>query len=611
VFRAFDPERDRLVAIKHFRLDLPPERVHQLVADFERLIAAGVSHPAAIAPVATGIEGVTAYLAQDYVSAESLDITLRHGPSSIPEALRVATQLAGALDAAAAVHIDHGVLHPRDVLLSPDEARLTGLGVARAVERAGVPTQVRRPYTAPERTVGAEWGRQADVFGLAALIHEMLWARRVSGTGQEAADSLTDIAGGDLPRLRAVFARALADDPAKRFDTALEFAGALEEALLAGNVVRDPVVRPVRRQPREGRSVRHQPDPAEARLKANPMDERPPIESEPLLQFETASEKNAETAVEREPEPVVMRGDFDLRPPVLPPELVDSYGPALDSVNVEERSRSSISPLAFALVIGAALGFAAGFGVGTWGRSTDEGDLAASDSRVASNTSSLGAAANTGTAATTGPVREFTEGKVEEDVRPKPDLQPPAQKAVTPAIVGSLLVRSTPLGARVLVDGREYGRTPLTVGKLARGAHSVRVIRDGYVADERVVTITSTQRAHSVTARLSPERAAPVTNAAKAAVPTKAPNPAGAPGASGATNPASPPGAAPLTVESRPAGAKVFLDGRLVGTTPLVLPGVTVGQHALYLDHDGYQRWSSGIRIVTTEKNRVTASLDR
>src|SRR5438132_8878215 len=137
VFRAFDPDRDRLVAVKLFRLDLPPERVHQLVAEFERLIAAAVTHPAAIAPLATGIEGVNAYLAQDYVPAESLDIALRHGPSAIADALRVATQLAGALDAAAAVHIEHGVLHPRDVLLSADEARATRLGIARAVHRLG------------------------------------------------------------------------------------------------------------------------------------------------------------------------------------------------------------------------------------------------------------------------------------------------------------------------------------------------------------------------------------------------------------------------------------------------------------------------------------------
>ena len=56
-----------------------------------------------------------------------------------------------------------------------------------------------------------------------------------------------------------------------------------------------------------------------------------------------------------------------------------------------------------------------------------------------------------------------------------------------------------------------------------------------------------------------------------------------------------------LTVESRPAGAQVFIDGRLVGTTPLSLAEVPAGDHALHLDHDGYRRWSSAIRIVASQ----------
>src|SRR2546429_2824400 len=72
VFRAYDPQRERLVAIKLFKLDLPPERVHQLVAAFEGVIAADLTHPALAAPLATGIAGVEAYLVQDYVGAESL-----------------------------------------------------------------------------------------------------------------------------------------------------------------------------------------------------------------------------------------------------------------------------------------------------------------------------------------------------------------------------------------------------------------------------------------------------------------------------------------------------------------------------------------------------------
>ena len=183
--------RERLVAVKLFKLDLPPERAHQLVAEFERLIAAELTHPALAAPLATGISGVSAFLAQDYVAADSLDIAVReYGPAPVGNALRVAAQLAGALDFAAAVYVTHGALHPRDVLLSSDETRLTGLGVTRALERIGVIAPVRRPYTAPERIAGGEWDRRADVFSLAALMHELMWGAAISGLG---------VAGGREP----------------------------------------------------------------------------------------------------------------------------------------------------------------------------------------------------------------------------------------------------------------------------------------------------------------------------------------------------------------------------------------------------------------------------
>src|SRR5205814_2144391 len=57
-----------------------------------------------------------------------------------------------------------------------------------------------------------------------------LWGRRVSGVGAQAVEGLTEIPGADLPALRDLFARALAEDPAGRFATALEFAGALKQA---------------------------------------------------------------------------------------------------------------------------------------------------------------------------------------------------------------------------------------------------------------------------------------------------------------------------------------------------------------------------------------------
>src|SRR2546427_7936648 len=136
VFRAYEPDRDRLVAVKVFRLGLPPERVQQLIAEFEQLIAAGLTHPGIAAPVAAGVEGGVAYLAHDYVAEDSLDIVVRdEGPALPAHALSVGAQLAGSLDFAATAHNCHGALQPRELLASQDKVQINGLGLTLLLDR--------------------------------------------------------------------------------------------------------------------------------------------------------------------------------------------------------------------------------------------------------------------------------------------------------------------------------------------------------------------------------------------------------------------------------------------------------------------------------------------
>jgi serine/threonine-protein kinase len=671
VFRAYDSTRERLVAVKLFKLDLPPERGHQLVAEFERLIAAGLSHSGLAAPLATGIRDVSAFLVQEYVAADSLDMAIReHGPASAANVLRVAAQLAGAFDYAAAVDVTHGALHPRDVLLSSDDTRLTGLGVTRALARIGVVAPVRRPYTAPERLAGGEWDRRADVFSLAALMHELMWGRRVSGLGVQASASLTEIAGADLSALRATFSRALAENPAERYGTALEFAEALEHACPDVAAAPAPVPAPKRRAVREDAprlpldneievaqafrpaepaadlKVRTTPETSVAESEtnvaqgSNPAGEAPDRVAQgfpppqgfasvaqgfpPPLAFD-AGELRRDTPKRDACEggspadlSMAAPGDVDearyrdveAAPAIVVPDIVRHavaeaapYEPPMaipDGLMIGhdpepfaalERSRSAIWPLALALVVGIAIGFAGGYGVGSReqpGTPAVTAAVPAAPAPAVREFTEGAVAAAPATPAPAPPSKSEVESQKSEIGNPKSEIRNPKSQAN----VGSLLIRSRPGGARVSVDGQDYGRTPATVRALARGAHRVTITHDGYATEERRFVITTSRPSQSMTVALVRPRAA----ASRVAQTSAAP-------AGRLTG--------LLAVDSRPAGAKVYLDGKLVGTTPISLPSVSAASHAIRLEHNGYRRWSSSVRVVAGEQNRVTASLER
>ena len=621
MFRAYDSTRERLVAVKLFKLDLPPERGHQLLAEFERLIAANLTHPALAAPLAAGISDVSTFLVQDYVAADSLDLAVReYGPAPAADVLRVVMQLAAALDLAATVDITHGALHPRDVLLSTDDTRLTGLGVTRALERIGVIAPVRRPYTAPERIAGGAWDRRADVFSLAALMHELIWGRRISGIGAQAAESLTEIAGASLDALRATFARALAENPAERYDTATHFAEALTIAC-PGVVVAPTPAKPAKRR-REVRDVEPKlPLDEDAVVTALPVAEATPVaEAAPVAEMAAVAEAAHDlgpadlslTAPDAAPEPRFQHVDDaavtdepvitrdvapelvrHLEPDVAPYEpsmaipagLITGHDELLSALEV---SRTAIWPLALALVLGIAVGFGGGFFVG----SREQPTTVVPAPPVAS-------------IAPVSPGREFTESSVAVPApaaaAPKleaaPNLELRTQNSElktqkSPAAgIGRLLVRSRPGGAEVTVDGRAHGKTPVAVRDLARGAHRVTITHDGYAPEERRIVITASRLSQTMTVPLAKQRVAARTAPAPVAPAARS---------TGA-----------VAFESRPAGAKIYMDGKLVGTTPTSLAAVQAGAHAVRLEHDGYRRWSASVRVVAGEPNRVTASLER
>ena len=233
VFRSYDPDDDRLVAIKAFHLEVTPEQASTLAAALQEIVEAGLEHPSIVSPVGAGLSDGVPYLALEYVAAESLDVASRHyAPAAVGTALPFVVQLAEALDAAHAGGLCHGALHLRDVFVTPDLVRVTGFGVVSALDRIRLRGPLRRPYTAPEQIAGADWGAAADRFALAAIAYELLTGKRLAGTGERVAERLAEVGDvRDMTGLTALFAGALADTPHSRPASARLFADELAGAL--------------------------------------------------------------------------------------------------------------------------------------------------------------------------------------------------------------------------------------------------------------------------------------------------------------------------------------------------------------------------------------------
>jgi serine/threonine protein kinase len=652
VFRTYEPSRDRLVAVKVFRLDIVPEQAQALADELNRPAEAGLFHPSVVEPIAAGVEGTVAYRAEEYVAAESLDVAMRHyAPAPIERVLPFITQLAGAIDFARAAGVGHGALHPRDIFVSPDEARATGFGVVDALERIGVRAPVRRPYTAPERIEGGSWGTPADVFSLAAIAFELLTGRRPSGTGDRIG-AINGSAGERAGMIHAVLARAMDENPGVRFPTALAFASALEAAA-SGDRPPEVAAAPLAAAPPEPArervsadlrlhdesavavptpgefEVEDRLDPVHAALDdARSVDERP-VATTPSL-FDADAQRS--TA----PEPLQGRHELDVEevPFVEDPEEVPEHysedfrdEDALrdreahaerDAVSyaredlLPERSRPAVLPIAVTLIIGLLAGFASGYFVADRGR-----PLAEPAAAPAAQPAPAGTARPYSDQAVTPPRNAPPSSRA---VEPPPTAAEdgsagsrapaPAPAAVPAATTGRIVVQSTPSRASVTVNGRWRGRTPLTLDKLPLGKYAVRVVQPGYRIEHEEFALTPREAEHSMSVKLTREAPAKVERPAKGGSRGSEPraNRGSQAGPGGASETAF---TGSLFVDSRPQGASVLLDGQNVGRTPLRLATVKIGTHVIRMELPEHRPFSSVARVAAGQEARVTGSLER
>lgn len=243
VYLAHDLKHDRQVAIKVLRPELDsllgPDRFLREIATTARL-----THPGILPLFDSGRDEGLSWYVMPLITGNTLrDRLEEHGPLSLDEALRIFSDIAGALEHAHR----HGVLHrdlkPANILLQDQRAVLADFGIALPVAEArerltqtgfslGTPQ-----YMSPEQAAGERaLDERSDVYALGCVLYEML-AGHPPFTGPNAQAVLARRLveqPPDLGRQRSVppavdasLRRALALDPDDRFRSVAEFAAAV------------------------------------------------------------------------------------------------------------------------------------------------------------------------------------------------------------------------------------------------------------------------------------------------------------------------------------------------------------------------------------------------
>ncbi len=228
VYRAFDPELRRPVAIKVVRPG-PEEGMVGLRARLgrEAEAMARLSHRNVCHVYDLGSDGDELWIAMELVEGTSMRPWMLAQPGATAIA-NVIGQAADGLGAAHAVGLCHRDVKPDNILVEPGgRAVLTDFGLARQLD-VGTRSTVMAgtlAYMAPEVLEGGVPDARSDQYALAITAHEAL-------TGVRPRHGV--VASTLAPAVRQVLGRGLASDPATRFPSVVEFGAALRTAIAPG-----------------------------------------------------------------------------------------------------------------------------------------------------------------------------------------------------------------------------------------------------------------------------------------------------------------------------------------------------------------------------------------
>jgi len=248
VYRGERVELSRAVAVKFLHPWIAAQQTFRTRFETEARAMSRLNHPNCVSVIDFGVEG-SPYLVMDFITGGTLRKVLEWGRLSPVRAVAIARQVLAGVAHAHAQGIIHRDLKPDNMILTdtdglPDHVKILDFGLAKLRDgpaktsglAIGTPS-----YMSPEQTgAPGEIDGRTDIYAVGVVMHEML-----AGAKPFASEKVAEIllmhrdqappplrqvvpAAGISAALEAVVLRALAKKPDDRYQTAVEFAAALE-----------------------------------------------------------------------------------------------------------------------------------------------------------------------------------------------------------------------------------------------------------------------------------------------------------------------------------------------------------------------------------------------